>query len=262
MNLVVKELIDYFKSIFDNDPHLMAFFLCFSFLFIWLGNQIKQQQNDSSKKDDSLLDDRILSCASILNEYRESQLNGSYSLFFKSVYDSLNVLDKKVANKVFSILESNIEDKEKGNHISKLISTRLKEYLNHKEDRNHMNHSLFSDFESVIFSTFKIVYPYGISLAVLTGILLIIVVSSNSTSYSEMFIRILCLLFICCFILITIDLVSEKKLSKLKSLQILLGLTFCTAALITSGNMFWVFTFVLITTLIWIFMKNKNGMSN
>ncbi len=57
-----------------------------------------------------------------------------------------------------------------------------------------MDHSLFPDFESVILSTFKIVHPYGISLAVLTGILLIIEVSSNSTSYPEMFIRILCLI--------------------------------------------------------------------
>lgn len=34
MNLVVKELIDYFKSIFDNDSHLIAFFYVFhSYLF-------------------------------------------------------------------------------------------------------------------------------------------------------------------------------------------------------------------------------------
>ena len=95
MNLIVKELIVYFKRIFNNDPHLIAFFLLFLVLFIWLGNQIKQQQNDSSKKNDSLLDNRIHSCATILNEYRESQVNGNYSPFFKSVYDSLNVLNKK-----------------------------------------------------------------------------------------------------------------------------------------------------------------------
>ncbi|WP_214850720.1 hypothetical protein [Exiguobacterium sp. s193] len=262
MNLVVKELIDYFKSIFDNDPHLIAFFLCFSFLFIWLGNQIKQQQNDSSKKNDSLLDDRVRSCATILNEYRESQLNGNYSPFFKSVYDSLNVLDKKVANEAFSILESNIGEIEKGNHISKVISTRLKKYLNQKEDGNHVNNSLFSEFESIILSTFKIIHPYGISLTVLIGILLTVVVSSNSTSYPEMFIRILSLIFICCFILISIDLISEKKLSKSKFLQILLGFIFCTATLITSGLIFWIFAVLFIRTLIWIFMKNEDGMFN
>ncbi|WP_393964963.1 hypothetical protein [Exiguobacterium sp. S22-S28] len=262
MNSIIKEIMSYIKTIFGNDPQLMIFSLVFIGLFIWFGNEIKKQQNDLFKRKNDLKDSRILSYANILNDYRESQLDGNYSSFFKTVYSSINVFDKKLTSNILTILQDEKEDKDKSILISDLISTQLNEQIKTKEDIDNLDRRLFIDLELFILNLLKIISPYVISLATLFGVLLIIIVCTISTSVPEMIIRIFCIVFFCCFFIGTIDLINENKLVKLKLKQIVLGFIFCIATLFSFGISFWIFAFIFIGIVIWMFISNKKGMLN
>lgn len=78
----LNKIIDYVNKSIDIDNSIMIISLIGIGFFIWLSNEIKQQQIDSQKTRDELYEKRIKAYSSVLYEYRYVTFGETNENFF------------------------------------------------------------------------------------------------------------------------------------------------------------------------------------
>lgn len=258
-----KQLIDQFEQAINLDSANKILLLIISIFFIWLGNGFKQQQIESKKIQMELYEKRVKAYSSILYESKNISLNKGNDDFFRAVYDSYHVINKKALKEILLIMNSEELNRQKINSITNLISIYLDKEVKSSlmELERSESEGLFSDVEKLSIKIAELFKPYLIAIFFIVGTLIMISLYLSAKTEFSSITRPFGFSMLIFLLIIMFDSWIQKSISGAKYGELFVGIILAFCLIVTSGYFLWLSALMFIILFMYLMKKYKKGIN-
>ncbi|MGB6409233.1 MAG: hypothetical protein WBF39_17290 [Planococcus donghaensis] len=230
---ILNRILDISVETFGANPLEVLCMLFLLIVFLWLYKELRSQQMEEIALQKERAERLLASFSLILLEGNTYHTTSDKVAFIQAVYSALPFMEYKLSKEILTILEDNSTEAVKVQTITEKIKDEVL-FLSSFSNRYLFKTKLLTeDVEKFFIKLRRIFGPAMASFFIIYSVLLILSISFSGTTYWWMFAKPLCFITACLLVPFTIDLVMEKKATKMV-IGLLLGI-FISAIFLVSG---------------------------